>query len=246
MSAKTSAAAIQEMKTPEKQIRRSHSVTTTEAAMMKLLLHDSQETQISPITHVSETGGESLKTLPCTKAPSTAADTHPEASESNVETETDSQTTETQSESQHTSVPPTEESQSQSSPETNRESSTDEKLNESSISSSSQAAETRDQTSNDVVDQDEFLAKVLKKCQQRVLLKPHTKNLVCGAILWIRGLLFVVYTLSTTVFVSLLQASCGQWGLPTGKSFSVRIWGGKRRNAAGATALFPKAQLSCS
>lgn len=144
--------------------------------MMKLLLHDSQESQISPITHVSETGGESLKTLPCTKAPSTAADTHPEASESNVETETDSQTTETQSESQHTSVPPTEESQSQSSPETNRESSTDEKLNESSISSSSQAAETRDQTSNDVVDQDEFLAKVLKKCQQRVLLKPHTKN----------------------------------------------------------------------
>ena len=96
--------------------------------MMKLLLQDSQESQNSPITHVSETGGESLKTLPCTKAPSTAADTHPEASESNVETETDSQTTETQSESQHTSVPPTtEESQSQSSPETNRESFTDEK-----------------------------------------------------------------------------------------------------------------------
>ena len=137
--------------------------------MMKLLLADSQDSEVSPITHVSETGGESLKTLPH-GPPSTAPEAQPDATnavDSNVPTETDSPTTETQSESQQSSVP---ESESQLSQEESRDdSSPGENLNES-ISSSSQAAETRDQTSNDVIDHDEFLANVISKAQQRACL----------------------------------------------------------------------------
>ena len=148
---------------------------------MNLLLQDSDD--ISSITHVSETGGESLKTL------KNVGDTEEESQPVESQDTTVTGTTDSQ---RHTSVP---ESQSQEesqptvseSPDDDNEASQEpqpelksdwaarRRLNDS-ISSSSQAGEVRDHTSMDVIEHDEHLDNILQTCRNRVILQPRTRN----------------------------------------------------------------------